>query len=198
MNEQENHNTTDWRNSRLDEVPREAGAADEAAEPEAEDFVPRRELPRDTRLDMEVIRVERAEDEEFGSVDDVEDEERNGSDGGEDQPAEGEQPKRRQRFKLIREFMLGTILNNSLVRENYRYVIIFACLLFFSIVMLFTSLGTYLRYVKLEDEVRLLRERSIRMNEERYEESSHTAIVNKLRERGINLADPQEPHEKLD
>ena len=152
-------------------------------------------LPRDTRLDMEVVRVKRVD---YDTEMEDGEPERSADEAGEAEvAAEPEQPKR-ERFKLVREFMLGTILNNDVVRENYRYAIFFAGLLFLSIAMLFTSLGTYLKYMKLGDEVQLMRERAIRMSEERYEQSSHSAIVRRLQERGINLADPQEPHEILE
>lgn len=169
-------------------------------EVEIEEFRPK-PLPKDTRLDLEVVRVQRIDY----------DTEMEGSDSRHESPADGspaedaaredgeaDQPKPRERFRLIRQLMLGTILNNDVVRENYRYAIIFAAMLFLSIVMLFTSLGSYLKYIKLEDEVLLLRERAIRMSEERYEKSSHSAIVRQLNERGIKLADPQEPYEVLE
>lgn len=164
-------------------------------EVEFEEFRPK-PMPRDTRLDMEVVRVKRIDYDT-----EMEDEaEQAQDDDGNSQTADGEeQPKpKRERFKLFREFMLGTILNNDLVRENYRYAIFFAGLLFLSIVLLFTSLGSYLKYIKLEDEVLLLRERAIRMSEERYEKSSHSAIVRRLDERGLKLHDPQEPYEILE
>lgn len=114
-----------------------------------------------------------------------------------DTPVDDEAP-RRERFKLIKQIFLGTILNQDYIRENYRYAFLIAGMLFLSIVMLFSSLGAYIRYTNLDNEVRLLRERAIRMSEMRYEQSSHSAIVRRIKERGIDLADPVEQRELLD
>lgn len=216
MSEYNDIGTNGW-DRRMDEAP--ASAAEPAADGEAleiEEFVPRRR-DFDTRLDVEVVRVDRDDFdvditggdarkarrevvvERTESRDDDAETEAAAPEraAAEDEQAETEQPVRGQRFKLIRQLILGTILNADSVREHYRYAILVAVMLFLSIVMLFSSLGTYLRYTKLEDEVHLLRERAIRMSEQRYENSSHSAIVRRLKERGINLKDPQEPHELL-
>ena len=199
MNEWEGNDTEskmDWRNQRMDEV---AGAQPDEEAEEVEELVteqPRRGILRhDTPLDVEVVRVQRSDDFDERITDD------SGDADPEHTEAAAEQEtgmSGRERFKLIRQIVLGTILSADSMRENYRYVISIAVMLFLSIVMLFSSLGSYLRYTKLEDEVHLLRERAIRMSEERYEHSSHSAIVRKLNERGIKLDDPREPHELLD
>lgn len=160
---------------------------------------PERAFRHDTPLDVEVVRVHHRDDFDQTIVDEdaeSEDYDDNADDGGAE--ADGGENTRRERFKLMRQIVLGTILSNDSVRENYRYVITIAIMLFTSIVMLFSSLGSYLRYTQLADEVHLLRERAIRMSEQRYESSSHSAIVRRLEERGIKLVDPQEPHEILD
>lgn len=171
---------------------------------EFEELIPRRRRERmrhDTPLDVEVVRVRRRDDFDQPIT---EPEPADGEDEAEsaatDAEGEGERSSVpvRERFKLLRQIVLGTILNADSVRENYRYAILIAVMLFLSIVMLFSSLGSYLRYTKLEDEVHLMRERAIRMSEQRYEQSSHSAIVRRLNERGIHLKDPQEPHELLD
>ena len=156
----------------------------------------RRAFRHDTPLDVEVVRVQRHDDFDQKIVDD--EAESAESEAADDTVAEGEGAPRRDRLKLMRQIVLGTILNNDSMRENYRYAISIAFMLFLSIVMLFSSLGSYLRYTKLEEEVHLLRERAIRFSEQRYEHSSHSAIVRRLNERGIELVDPQEPHELLD
>lgn len=178
-----NNSVKPWRDdSRMDEeIQREPTAAERA--------------DTDLQTEVEVIRVRRDD----YSFDD------SGSDGAreaESEDSDSEESEkamtRRERFRLIRQIVLGTILNADSVRENFRYAIGLAVMLFASIFMLFTSLNLYLRYMKLEREVHLLRERAIRMSEQKYENSSHSAIVRRLRERGIDLQDPQEPHELLD
>ena len=155
-------------------------------------------LKHDTPLDIEVVRVSRRDDFDHEIVEDADDDDDEvdaveGADGDVEGRISG-----RERFRLVRQLVLGTILSTDVVRENYRYVAFIAFMLFFSIVMLFSSLSSYLRYTKLEDEVHLLRERAIRMSEQSYEQSSHSAIVRRLKERGIDLIDPQEPHERLE
>lgn len=190
---EDNSRATGWQDQPMNETPAPESEA------EVEELVvpqPQRERMRhDTPLDVEVVRVRRDDfDQPMTDPDD-------GDETGRQTPAEeerGEQTASRQRFKLIRQIVLGTILNADSMRENYRYAGLIAVMLFLSIVMLFSSLSSYLRYTKLEDEVHLLREKAIRMSEERYEHSSHSAIVRRLGERGIKLSDPQEPHEFLD
>ena len=48
---------------------------------------------------------------------------------------------------------------------------------------------------KAEAEVR---ERSIRLQEQRYSRTTHSAIVERLRERGIDLSDPSAPGEIIE
>ena len=201
MEEQSRDNRHDWETQRMDEQPLER-IADEEVEIEEliVDEPKRRErLPEDTRLDVEVVRVRRRDDfDEKISADDDEEEEAATEDAAVEPRDAGAEGESRKRFKLMRQIVLGTILNADSVRENYRHVIAIAVMLFVSILMLFSSLDSYLRYTKLKDEVHLLRERAIRMSEQRYEHSSHSAIVRRLRERGIKLEDPSEPHEILD
>lgn len=205
----------DWQTQRMDETvevtSRQVGGDDfdtvtlDTPVPER-----RRGFVRDTPLDTEVVRVRRddefAEEEgrqepPFDLGDDLEGarEDFDGDDGdGDAEEADAVQEPRRERFKLIKQIFLGTILNSDHIRENYRYAVLIAGMLFLSIVMLFTSLSVYIRYTTLENEVRLLRERAIRMSELRYEQSSHSAVVRRLQERGIELKDPSEPRLRFD
>ena len=47
-------------------------------------------------------------------------------------------------------------------------------------------------------DVQKLRERSIRLQEQRYQRTTHSAIVEQLRARGIELYDPQAPGEIIE
>ena len=64
---------------------------------------------------------------------------------------------------------------------------------FMSIVTLFAGLRVETKCNRLEREVELLHERSIRFKEQRYQKSSHSAIVEELERRGIELYDPLTP-----
>ena len=55
-----------------------------------------------------------------------------------------------------------------------------------------------MKYSRLEREVQILRERSIRLQEQRYSRTTHSAIVERLRRRGIDLNDPAAPGEIIE
>ena len=69
---------------------------------------------------------------------------------------------------------------------------------FLSIAVMFTALHLDMKYTRLEREVQILRERSIRLQEQRYSRTTHSAIVERLRERGIDLGDPSAPGEIIE
>ena len=69
---------------------------------------------------------------------------------------------------------------------------------FLSIVVMFWSLHLDMRYTRLERDVQKLRERSIRMQEQRYQRTTHSAIVRQLERGGIELYDPLVPGEIID
>lgn len=64
---------------------------------------------------------------------------------------------------------------------------------FLSIVMMFTALHFDMKYSRLEEEVQWLRERLIRLEEQRFSRTTHSAVVEQLRLRGIGLYDPEKP-----
>lgn len=99
----------------------------------------------------------------------------------------------RRQMSLLYQIAMGTILNSNFIRDNFRYWFILALMLLVSIVMLFTSLGVYTRYTKLDEEVQVLRNRAAELNRECFEESSHTSVSRRLEERGIDLRDPRTP-----
>jgi hypothetical protein len=132
------------------------------------------EADEDLRIDREQMEAERAEQE-----------------------AEAERERKRE-SNLWRQFLSGKILVHTAVRKHYRYIAIIAGMFLWSIAMLFWTLRLDIRYVKLSNEVQLLHERSIRLQEQCYRSSSHSAIVNSLRERGLELYDPLRPSEIIE
>ena len=113
-----------------------------------------------------------------------------------EQQAEADEQARRERYRWLHNMAMvftGEILIRQEVRRLYGYLYYMAALLLLSIVVLFTALHIDTRRDKLEREVQLLHEKSIRYNEQRYKESSHSAILRRLEERGIKLTDPQRP-----
>ena len=154
----------------------------EAAEREALARTIRREVLRvnsgeaeeDLRADREQMEAERAERE-----------------------AEEESARKRE-ANLWRQFFSGRILVHTMVRKNYRYIAIIAGMFLWSIAMLFWTLRLDIRYAQLNSEVQLLHELSIRLQEQCYRRSSHSAIVEALRERGLELYDPLRPNEVIE
>ena len=81
------------------------------------------------------------------------------------------------------------------VSKYYPYMLTIAGMFFLSIMVMFWSLHLDMRYTRLERDVQKLRERSIRLQEQR---TTHSAIVEQLRARGIELYDPQAPGEIIE
>lgn len=112
-----------------------------------------------------------------------------------EQQEEAERKNRHPRWlQGIRLFLTGEILIDSEISRFYNYASYIALMFFLSIVTLFAALRLEMRRDGLEREVELLHERSIRMKELRYNMSSHSAIVERLRARGIELYDPLAPN----
>lgn len=104
---------------------------------------------------------------------------------------------RRRKNPLFR-LVSGTILVGEQATRYYPYLVTFAVLFFLNIVVLFWSLHLDRRYLRLEREVQKLRERSIRLEEQRYRITTHSAIVREIERRGLGLADPVRPGEIID
>ncbi|MDE5637810.1 MAG: hypothetical protein K2J51_01365 [Alistipes sp.] len=86
--------------------------------------------------------------------------------------------------------MSGTIVLRSGVGEYYRYAICIAAMFLLSIFSIFNALRLDMRFTRTERETQLLRERSIRLQERRYQRTTHSAVVEALRARGIDLYEP--------
>ena len=143
------------------------------------------------RVRREVLRIGRGEaDEEIRA-----DMEREAAERGEAE--ERENKERRRRASLVRQFFTGTILVREGVSRSYPYMLCMAVMLFASIFVMFMALRLDMRHTELEREVQKLRERSIRLEEERFRTTTHSAIVERLRQRNIPLYDPPAPGETI-
>ena len=119
----------------------------------------------------------------------------------EEEKAEEEERQRRERRRKASTFwqlFSGTILVHEGVSKYYPYMLSIAGMFFLSIAVMFTTLHLDMKYSRLEREVQILRERSIRLQEQRYRRTTHSAIVERLRERGIELTDPPAPGEIIE
>ena len=143
------------------------------------------------RVRREVLRIGRGEaDEEIRA-----DMEREAAERAEAE--ERENKERRRRASLVRQFFTGTILVREGVSRSYPYMLCMAVMLFASIFVMFMALRLDMRHTELEREVQKLRERSIRLEEERFRTTTHSAIVERLRQRNIPLYDPPAPGETI-
>ena len=144
------------------------------------------------RVRREVLRMERGEaDEEIRADLEREAEERAAAE-------EEERRERRRRANLVRQFFSGTILVREGASRYYVYMLYIASMFFVSIVVMFLGLGLDMRHTELEHRAQLLRERSLRLEEQRFRATTHSAIVERLRERGIPLCEPPAPGETID
>lgn len=109
----------------------------------------------------------------------------------EEQQTEGKPKKRKWVF--LKHLFTGTILVQENVTKRYLYLGGIAVMFFVSIAVLFLSLQLDLTCTNLEREVRVLRAKAVTMESRRYHRTTHTAIVNQLRQAGSALKDPDLP-----
>ena len=105
---------------------------------------------------------------------------------------------RKRRSRLSWQLISGSILTSQGVKDIYGYLAVIAVMSFLSIAVMFATLYADLRYSQAERDVQLLRERSIRLQEELHQKTTHQAVRDELARRGINLQDPQKPKEVVD
>lgn len=144
------------------------------------------------RVRREVLRMERGEAEEDIRAD----EEREAQERAEDEARQRRE--KRRSASTFWQFISGTILLREGVSKYYPYMLTIAGMFFLSIVVMFWALHLDMRYTRLERDVQKLRERSIRLQEQRYRRTTHSAIVEQLRARGLELYDPQTPGEIIE
>lgn len=95
--------------------------------------------------------------------------------------------------EVIQSLFTGEIIVNQTVSKGYDYLFYLALLFLVSIITLFSSLHQQIKVNQLEAEVTLLHEKAVRMQEQRIKATTHSAIVNALEQKGIELYDAIEP-----
>lgn len=139
------------------------------------------------RIRREVLRVRSGEaDDDIRADEEQQAEER----AEEEQRAEKE---RRRESNTMWKWLSGTILSDEGTSKFYPYMLSIAGVFFLSISVMFMSLHLDMKYTRLDSEVRKLRERSIRLQEVRFRQTSYSAIEGRLRARGLDLTDPASP-----
>lgn len=139
------------------------------------------------RVRREVLRVQSGEAAEDLEAD------RRAEEAEEQARVEAEERRERRHRNPFYRLISGTILVGEHATRSYPYLMTIAAMFFLNIVVLFWSLHLDLRYSRLEREVQKLRERSIRYEEQRYRQSTHSAVSKELEQRGIVLKDPARP-----
>ena len=150
-----------------------------------------REAELARRIRREVLRVQRGEaDDEIREDEDLERSQR-------EELQEREARVQRRKASIGGQLLSGKILVPKEGTGYYRYVMFIAVMFFISIVVMFTTLRLDIRHSRLQDQVQILKERATRLQEERFHRTTHSAIVNELDRRGIDLHDPVTPAETL-
>ena len=90
----------------------------------------------------------------------------------------------------IESLVTGDILLAEEASRVYNFLILLGVIFMISIFSMFASFQQEMRCSELQSEVELLKERSVRTSEARIQHSSHSAILEKLKKRGIKLEDP--------
>ncbi len=139
------------------------------------------------RMREEIIRVSSGDAQEDIERDKAEHEAK------EQQRIEREKSEKRREANPVWLIISGNVLLHDHVRKGYRYMGILAILFFLGIVTMFASLHLDLHYGKLSSQLLILRERSLKMQSERFSKSSHSEISRQLKERNIEIYDPTKP-----
>ena len=90
----------------------------------------------------------------------------------------------------IERLVTGDIRLAEEASRVYNFLILLGVIFMISIFSMFASFQQEMRCSELQSEVELLKERSVRTSEARIQHSSHSAILEKLKKRGIKLEDP--------
>lgn len=169
--------------------------------PVNDDFNPLTEEElRQKEAEEELLRKVRAEVRRYHSGEAQQDIERDiEQEQAEQAEAMRDEARRRlRRSRLFYQLFSGNILKNRSVTQHYQYLIAIAGAALVSIAVMFAALYADMKYSRLEREVQLLRERSIRLREQLYERSSHSAIVRELEKRNIKLQEPRKRKEVVE
>lgn len=139
------------------------------------------------RIRREVLRVQSGEADE-----DIKREAAEAAEEAEERK-KAERMERKRKASAFWQLISGNILVNRGVSRYYPHMISVAAMFFVSIAVMFFALHMDMRYSRLERDVQLLRERSLRFQSQRYQQSSHSAILEQLQKRGIVLEEAVAP-----
>lgn len=104
-----------------------------------------------------------------------------------DEKREREQRRERRRRSLLWQLFSGSFLVGSGATQYYNYLIAIAAMCLVSIFVTFMSLNADMECRNLEEQVRVLRERAVLMQEQRFRRGSYNEIMRMLEDRGIRM-----------
>lgn len=111
----------------------------------------------------------------------------------EEQAVEAQKRKKSKLIMKIESLVTGDILLAENANRAYQLLMLLGFIFLLSIFTIFGAFQRDLHRNTLQKEVALLKERAIRISEEKMQQTSHSAILRKLNERGIKLNDPKTP-----
>ncbi len=108
----------------------------------------------------------------------------------EEKKIEAKKNKKSRWARLVNGIFTGDILLAEEATRVYNFLTLLGVIFLITIFTMFATFQQEKRRNDLEKEVVLLKEKAIRASEKRTQHTSHSAILEKLKERGITLEDP--------
>ncbi|MBR6656342.1 MAG: hypothetical protein IKL20_07065 [Alistipes sp.] len=108
----------------------------------------------------------------------------------EEKKREAKKNKKSRLARLVNGIVTGDILLAEEATRVYNFLTLLGVIFLITIFTMFATFQQEKRRNDLEKEVVLLKEKAIRASEKRTQHTSHSAILEKLKERGITLEDP--------
>lgn len=102
---------------------------------------------------------------------------------------ERERKQESRRRNLLWQIFSGSFLVGSGATQYYNYLIAMAAMCLVSIFVTFMSLNVDMECRNMEEQVRVLRERAVLMQEQRFRRSSYNEIMRMLEDRGIRMTE---------
>ena len=145
---------------------------------------------RRTRIDRDVIRV-KDDDNELENEDVNIDELLPEPELSEEERAALEEKRRRRAERrqnnIFRQLYSGEILTKDEVRALYPYLMVLGVTFLLSMLVLFSALRLDINRTRLQNELKVLQEQSVRQSEKLYRATSRSAIIEQSKARGLNL-----------
>lgn len=135
------------------------------------------------RIRRELIRVD------SGLVEREIEEERQRIEAEKEEQEREEQRRQRRRNSFLWQLFSGSFLVGHHASQYYNYLIAIAAMCFLSIFVTFMSLNADMERRNIEERTRVLRERAVLLQEERFRRGSYKEIIRMLQDRGIRMTD---------